>query len=78
MTIGSWYVTKALDGMRDSSNSFQEVEHVMFRQHDWILLQIIHCRAFSGRLDSLSGWHGGDFYTEGEPEVLDDVDRRRS
>ena len=26
------------------------------------------------QLDILSGWHGDDFYTEGEPEALDEVD----
>ena len=32
------------------------------------------CLAYSGRLDSLAGWYGDDFYTEGEPGALDEVD----
>ena len=32
------------------------------------------CLAYCGRLDSLAGWHGDDFYTEGEPGALGGVD----
>ena len=32
------------------------------------------CLAYCGRLDSLTGWHGDDFYKEGEPGALDEVD----
>ena len=36
--------------------------------------QTVPCLAYSSRLDALSGWHGDDFYTDGEPETLDEVD----
>ena len=38
------------------------------------LLQTVPCLAYSSRLDAQSGWHGDDFYTEGEAETLDEVD----
>ena len=32
------------------------------------------CLAHRGRLDSLEGWHGDDFYTEGDPGALGEFD----
>ena len=46
----------------------------MYVAYEWTLLQTVPCLAYSSRLDALSGWHGDDFYTEGEPETLDEVD----
>ena len=40
----------------------------------YALLQTVPCLAYCGRLDSLAGWHGDDFDTEGEPGALDEVD----
>ena len=69
-----WYVVKALYGMRESSKAFQEVVREMYTTYGWTLLQTVPCLAFCGRLGSLAGWHGDDFYTEGEPGALDEVD----
>ena len=46
----------------------------MYSTYEWTLLQTVPCLAYCGRLDSLAGWHGDDFYTEGEPGALDEVD----
>ena len=46
----------------------------MYTTYGWTLLQTVPCFAYCGRLDSLAGWHGDDFYTEGEPRALDEVD----
>ena len=73
-TTGFWFVVKALYGMRESSKAFQDVARGMHFENEWILLQTVPCLACSSKLDALSGWHGDDFYTEGEPEALDDVD----
>ena len=40
----------------------------------WTLLQNVPCHAYCGRPDSSAGWHGDDFYTEGEPGALDEAD----
>ena len=69
-----WYVVKALYGMRESSKAFQDVVRGMYLENEWTLLQTVPCLAYSSKLDALSGWHGDDFYTEGEPEALDEVD----
>ena len=69
-----WYVVKALYGMIESSKAFQEVVREMYRTYGWTLLQTVPCLAHCGRLDSLAGWHGDDFCTEGEPGALDEVD----
>ena len=69
-----WYVVKALYRMRESSKAFQEVMREMYTTHEWTLLQTVPCLAYCGRLDSLAGWHGDDFYTEGEPGALGEVD----
>ena len=69
-----WYVVKALYGMRESSMAFQEVVREMYTTYEWTLLQTVPRLAYCGRLDSLAGWHGDDFYTEGEPCALDEVD----
>ena len=69
-----WYVVKALYGMRESSKAFQEVVREMYTTCGWTLLQTVPCLAYCGRLGSLTGWHGDDFYTEGEPGALDEVD----
>ena len=60
--------------MRKSSKAFQDVVRDMYVAYEWTLLQTVPCLAHSSRLDALSGWHGDDFYTEGEPETLDEVD----
>ena len=60
--------------MRESSKAFQDVVRGMYFENEWILLQTVPCLACSSKLDALSGWHGDDFYTEGEPEALDEVD----
>ena len=69
-----WYVVKALCGMSESSKAFQEVVREMYTTYEWTLLQTVPCFAYCGRLDSLAGWHGDDFYAEGEPGALDEVD----
>ena len=46
----------------------------MYTTYGWTLLQTVPCLACCGRLDSLAGWHGDDFNTEGEPGALDVVD----
>ena len=56
---------EALYGMRESSKAFQEVVREMYTTYGWSLLQTVPCLACCGRLDSLAGWHGDDFYTEG-------------
>ena len=68
------YVGKALYGMRESSKAFQEVGREMYTTDGWTLLQTVPCLAHCGGLDSLAGWHGDDFNTEGEPGILDEVD----
>ena len=40
----------------------------------WTLLQTVPCLANCGGLDSLAGWHGNDFCTEGVPGAPDEVD----
>ena len=60
--------------MTESSKAFQEVVREMYTTYGWKLLQTVPCLAYCGRLDSLAGWHGDDFYTEGEPGALDEVD----
>ena len=52
----------------------QDVVRDMYLEHEWTLLQTVPCLAYSSKLDTLSGWHGDDFYTEGEPETLDEID----
>ena len=69
-----WYVVKALYGMRESSKAFQDVVRNMYLEYEWTLLQTVPCLAYSSKLDTLSGWHGDDFYTEGESEALDEID----
>ena len=69
-----WHVVKALYGMRESTKAFQEVVREMYTTYGWTLLQTVPCLAYCGRLDSLAGWHGDDFYTESEPGALDEVD----
>ena len=69
-----WHVVKAQNGMRESSRAFQDVVCNMYLGYEWTLLQTVPCLAYSSKLDILSGWHGDDFYTEGEPEALDEVD----
>ena len=68
-----WHVVKALHGMRESSKAFQEVVREMNTTYGWAL-PTVPCLAYCGRLDSLTGWHGDDFYTEVEPGALDEVD----
>ena len=46
----------------------------MYTTYGWTLLQTVPCLAYCGRFDSLARWHGDDFYTEGEPGALDEVD----
>ena len=60
--------------MRESSRAFQDVVCNMYLGYEWTLLQTVPCLAYSSKLDILSGWHGDDFYTDGEPEALDEVD----
>ena len=69
-----WYVVKALYGMRESSKAFQEVVREMYTTYGWTLLQTVPCLTYCGGHDSLAGWHGDDFCTEGEPGALDEVD----
>ena len=69
-----WYVVKALHRMRESSKAFQEVVREMYTTHGWTMLQNVPRFAYCGRLDSLAGWHGDDFHTEGEPGAQDEVD----
>ena len=63
-----WYVVKALYGMRESSKAFQEVVREMYTAADSAMPCLLR------RPDSSAGWHGDDFYTEGEPGALDEVD----
>ena len=69
-----WYVVNALYGMRESSKAFQEVVREMYTTYGETLLQTVPCFAHFGRLESSAGWHGDDFYTEGIPGALDEVD----
>ena len=46
----------------------------MYTTYGWTMLQTVPCLAYCGRLDSLAGWHGDDFFSEGEPGALDEVD----
>ena len=48
--------------MREPSKAFREVVREMCNTYEWTLLQ------------TLAGWHGDDFYTEGDPCALDEVD----
>ena len=65
-----WYVVKALHGMRESSKDFQEVVREMYTTYEWTR----QCHALLTAVDSLAGWHGDDFFTEGESGTLDEVD----
>ena len=40
----------------------------------WRMLTTVSCSAYDPTLDPFCGFHSDDFYTEGEPEVLDQVD----
>ena len=68
-----WYVVKALYGRRESSKACQEVVREMYTTYGWTLLETVPCLACCGRHDSLAGWNGDDFYTEGEPGALDEA-----
>ena len=59
--------------MTGSSKAFQEVVREMYTTYGWVVLQTVPCLAYCGRLDSLAGWHGDDFYTESEPGALDEA-----
>ena len=71
-----WYVVKALFGMRESSKACQEVVREMYTAYEWTLLQTVSCLAYCGKPDSLARWHGDDFFTEGEPGALVEVDEK--
>ena len=60
--------------MRDLSKAFPEVVREMCTKCEWTLLQTAPCLVCCGRLDSLAGWHGDDFHTEGELGALEEVD----
>ena len=70
-----WWVVKALYGMRESSKAFQDLVTAMFEQWAWTVLKTVPCLAYNSSLDTLCGFHGDDFYTEGEPDKLDQVDK---
>ena len=69
-----WYVEKALYGMRESSKAFQTEVNKMFVEAGWSMLKTVPCLAYQPDWDCLSGFHGDDFYTEGEAIDLDKVD----
>ncbi|CAK0826802.1 unnamed protein product [Prorocentrum cordatum] len=69
-----WLVTKALYGMRESSADFQELVRDTYREHGWNIMSTAPCLAYHSEWDCLSGFHGDDFYTEGEPQQLDKAD----
>ncbi|CAK0901850.1 unnamed protein product [Prorocentrum cordatum] len=69
-----WLVSKALYGMRESSADFQKLVRDACREHGWNILSTVPCLAYHSECDCLSGFHGDDFYTGGEPQQLDKVD----
>ncbi|CAK0869006.1 unnamed protein product [Prorocentrum cordatum] len=69
-----WLVSKALPGMRESSADFQELVRDTYREHGWNILSTVPCLAYHSEWDYLSGFHGDDFYTEDEPQQLDNFD----
>ena len=71
-------MVKALYGMRESSKAFLDVVRGTYFENEWILLQTVPCLACSSKFDALLGWHGDDFYTEGELKALDEVDAMRN
>ena len=62
-------------GMRESSKAFQDLVRTMFQDWAWMLIKTVPCLAYNPIMDSLCGFHGDDFYSEGEPHHLDEVDR---
>ena len=70
-----WWVVRALYGMRESSKAFQDLVRTMFQDWAWMLIKTVPCLAYNPIMDSLCGFHGDDFYSEGEPHHLNQVDR---
>ena len=66
-----WLVEKALNDMREASKAFQTQVHRMFAEDGWVMVKTV----YHVRRDTLCGFHGDDFYTEGEPSALDEVDQ---
>ena len=62
-------------GMLESSMAFQdEVNNMFFCAWSWHVLKTVPCLAYHPTLDCLCVFNGDEFYTDGEPEVLDQVD----
>ena len=70
-----WLVEKALYGMREASKAFQTQVHRMFAEDGRITVKTVPYLAYHVRRDTLCGFHGEDFYTNGEPSALDEVDQ---
>ena len=70
-----WLVEKALFGMREASKAFQTQVHRMFAEDGWVTVKTVPCLACHVRRDTLCGFYGDDFFTEGEPSALDEVDQ---
>ncbi|CAK0795272.1 unnamed protein product [Prorocentrum cordatum] len=65
---------KALYGVRESSADLQELVRGACRGRGWDILATAPCLACRSEWDCLAGFHGGDFYAEGEPQQLGKVD----
>ena len=75
MTGCGWLVEKALNDMREASKAFQTEVHRIFAEDSWVMVKTVPCLACNVRRDTLCGFCGDDFCTEGEPSALDDVDQ---
>ena len=69
-----WNVGKAPCGTCESSKAFHDEVKNVDGTWNWRMLKAVSCLAYHPPLDCLCGFHGDDFYTEGEPEALDHVD----
>ena len=69
-----WLVEKAPYGMREASKAFQTEVHRMFAEDGLALVKTVPCLAYHAKRDTLCGFHGDDFYTEGEPSALYEFD----
>ena len=61
--------------MREASKAFQTQVHRMFAEDGWVMVKTVPCLAYHVSRDTLCGFYGDDFYTEGEPSALDEVDQ---
>ena len=62
--------------MREASKAILTEVHRMFAADGWVMVKTVPCLAYHAKRDTLCGFHGDDFYTEGEPSVLDELTTR--